>query len=1084
MKKSLLVIFFGLFISFGFSQNMSKYGKYYGTTYSQKDFKSGSQIWSGAQDKNGIVYFGNNNNILSFNGLKWSIIECDSSYSGSEKYKISDNTKVTKIFSSASGKIYVGKNNNFGEIVHSKKGQLIYHPLFATNFDEELGQVWNILEIRKTIYFVGENKIYSLKNKQVKSVEIPDVKNYKCKRAIKLNDGILFVYRNKDLEIETQKYLYFSCKSKEIKEIFLPKNINELNINGVVELNSEYFIFNFTGEVYKLKVRNNELIWNERQDFFPLLKNHRVNSVNFKNDHFYVGTEAEGVFIFDINRNLIKKLNTKDGMENLIVYDLFHDNEDNLWICLDDGIHFFETSSPITSYEKKDGLFETINSLDTYKNDKYFASKTGILTLFTDENKHEQFKSTNLLNQEVFDLRTYTTDFGDKTIAIGFDGIYEVDYTNKKSALICSEYAWVTYQNPLNKNEFFVGLENSLGKLTLKNNSWNFETLISNTGGNVNNLTSSKGKLIFGVKKSGLFIFDIKSNKYFKTLHTDNKIISSSFKVEKFRNKVYVGMETGLYFLSEDFRSLIPFKEIHNHFLGNNAFSIHRILNIDDKQLYIVIATEKSEKLYEHGFLEFENNKWKWTSWPFEYFYIHEASIALDIKKIDKNNFWFANNNILFNYNNQVNSPTNKKFKLSFDEIYINNQIKVYNPFLAEKIGEIDYKNNSIKFVFHANSFIGLKLMKYRYKLDNYTDDWSEWSELNFADFKKLSEGEYTLKVQAQNVYGFESEILTYKFTILPPWYRTWWAYVIYSLTFIFLIYLTIQLSIKRIKNQNIKLEETVKERTSEIASQNEQLEVQKDEITQKTKDIVDSIVYAKRIQETILPTKERLNSMFDSHFVFYRPKDIVSGDFYWARKKGNLAIFSALDCTGHGVPGALVSIVGNGALLRCVNEHQLTEPSQIADKLREIVVKSFDKTGNSDVKDGMDMSLCTLDLTNNILKYAGANNECFIIRNHELIELKPDKQPIGKFSHAVPFTQKEIQLQKGDCVYQYTDGFVDQFGGERGKKLKSRPFKDYINLISHLSMAEQEEKLTKFFDSWIENYDQVDDVCVFAIKI
>ena len=170
--------------------------------------------------------------------------------------------------------------------------------------------------------------------------------------------------------------------------------------------------------------------------------------------------------------------------------------------------------------------------------------------------------------------------------------------------------------------------------------------------------------------------------------------------------------------------------------------------------------------------------------------------------------------------------------------------------------------------------------------------------------------------------------------------------------------------------------------------------------------------------------------------------------------------------------------------MLRCVNEFKLNQPSDILEKLRDIVVKSFDTKGHQDVKDGMDMSICTLNVKSNLLKYSGANNECVIIRDKKIIELKPDKQPIGYFSHAKPFKQHEFQLMKDDCVYQYTDGYVDQFGGEKGKKLKSKPFKEFLIEISHHTMIKQNQLIQEKFDSWKGDYDQVDDVCVFGIKI
>ena len=189
------------------------------------------------------------------------------------------------------------------------------------------------------------------------------------------------------------------------------------------------------------------------------------------------------------------------------------------------------------------------------------------------------------------------------------------------------------------------------------------------------------------------------------------------------------------------------------------------------------------------------------------------------------------------------------------------------------------------------------------------------------------------------------------------------------------------------------------------------------------------------------------------------------------------------MDCTGHGVPGALVSIVGNNGLLRAINEFKLTEPNDILDKLREIVIDAFRAEGQSDVKDGMDIALCSIDQQSGVLKFSGANNECVIIRNGEIIELKPNKQPIGQFIDAKPFSNQEFQLEHGDCVYLYTDGYVDQFGGDRLKKFKSRPFKVLLSTIYQMDMEDQYKEIQRTFDAWKHDVDQVDDVCVFAVK-
>ena len=255
--------------------------------------------------------------------------------------------------------------------------------------------------------------------------------------------------------------------------------------------------------------------------------------------------------------------------------------------------------------------------------------------------------------------------------------------------------------------------------------------------------------------------------------------------------------------------------------------------------------------------------------------------------------------------------------------------------------------------------------------------------------------------------------------------------------------------------------------------------------LAEKNKEITDSITYAKRIQNAILPSDTTVKEYLPNNFVLYLPKDIIAGDFYWLERKDDNILFAAADCTGHGVPGAMVSVVCNNALNRTVREYGLTNPAEILNKTREIVVQEFEKS-DEDVKDGMDISLCCLDLSGSyaILQWAGANNPLWIIRKHELIEVKPNKQPIGKTDNPLSFTTHEIQLQKGDTIYVFTDGFADQFGGPKGKKFMYKPFKELLLSIQNKTMEEQKIVLEQHFENWRGNIEQVDDVCVIGVRI
>lgn len=285
------------------------------------------------------------------------------------------------------------------------------------------------------------------------------------------------------------------------------------------------------------------------------------------------------------------------------------------------------------------------------------------------------------------------------------------------------------------------------------------------------------------------------------------------------------------------------------------------------------------------------------------------------------------------------------------------------------------------------------------------------------------------------------------------------------------------------------------------VEHQRSSISIQKKILEEKNKEIFDSILYAKRLQEAILPSNKLLNKYLPNSFVFYKPKDIVAGDFYWmdtfAKDDfGNFLkpldseidpaeciLFAVADCTGHGVPGAMISIFCSNALNRAIKEFYLLDPGNILDKVRNLVIETFEKS-DMEVRDGMDISLCVFNFKSYELFWAGANNPLWLVREQEMIEYKPDRQPIGKFDNPTNFKTHKIQLKKGDKFYIFSDGLADQFGGEKGKKLKTGKMRELIMAQQSNSMHMQYDIMDKFFDLWKGSLEQVDDICVIGVSV
>jgi serine phosphatase RsbU (regulator of sigma subunit) len=279
----------------------------------------------------------------------------------------------------------------------------------------------------------------------------------------------------------------------------------------------------------------------------------------------------------------------------------------------------------------------------------------------------------------------------------------------------------------------------------------------------------------------------------------------------------------------------------------------------------------------------------------------------------------------------------------------------------------------------------------------------------------------------------------------------------------------------KLLEYQN-NLEHLVRQKTQEL---NKTL----NELKSQTLELRDSISYAKRIQKAILRHPASIKDILPDSFFLYKPKDIVAGDFYMAEQIENKIVLAAADCTGHGVPGAIISVVCGNALKRAIRKLGLSDAARILEKTRDYVIETFEGSGE-EIKDGMDIALCILDPKTLLVNYAGANISLHYTVQHHLVEIKPDKQPVGKHVTDLPFTNHNVQLQKGDCIYLFTDGMPDQFGGPKGKKFKYKQLRELIELSQNQPMLQQGQFIDKTFETWKGNLMQVDDVCILGIRL
>jgi len=411
----------------------------------------------------------------------------------------------------------------------------------------------------------------------------------------------------------------------------------------------------------------------------------------------------------------------------------------------------------------------------------------------------------------------------------------------------------------------------------------------------------------------------------------------------------------------------------------------------------------------------------------------------------------------------------------------------------------LPHHQNHLTFDYTAIHFNNPRDLEFSYFLEGQGQIklWSPYAADRSVTFQGLSPGEYRMRLKSRTKLGNESKEAIFKFRIKPPFWLTGWFLASSVLILILLIFTIFRLRVRKLRKEKIRLEKIVELRTWEITQQKEQIEEQRDIVINQQQEITDSIQYAEKIQTASLPEAHTLSEYFSDHFIMLKPQHIVSGDFYWLGRKNDHLVFTAADCTGHGVPGALMSMLGVSLLNKIVNEEGIVAPAEILNELRSNILSAFHRTKDFEEgsRDGMDVALCSYDLKRKKLFFAGAMNPLYQIRKNEdtyqLIEHLPDKMPVANYAIMDPFKQKEIELQEGDTLYMFSDGFSDQFGGEKGKKFMKKRFKKMLLSHQYKTMAEQQLAFESTLSEWMKATNgsdmecrQTDDILIIGVKV
>ncbi len=469
---------------------------------------------------------------------------------------------------------------------------------------------------------------------------------------------------------------------------------------------------------------------------------------------------------------------------------------------------------------------------------------------------------------------------------------------------------------------------------------------------------------------------------------------------------------------------------------------------------------------------------------------------------------WVSGSQGLYVFNNNIQTNSKKKFNALIRKVIIgkdsviyggsnytyNDYSKTYGITHTQNKTDnprIKYKHNSLTFEYAAPFFDNESSTLFQYYMEGLDTIWSDWTSNHIKEYSSLPAGKYVFRVKARNIFDNESTIAEFKFRILPPWYRTWWAYILYVLSLAGLVTLLVKINSRRLVKEKHRLEKIVEERTQEVVRQKHEIEL-------KNENITNSINYAKRIQQAMLPPPDTFGNLnVKDHFIFFKPRDIVSGDFYFLTKKveetltlqgkqkESVEVIAAVDCTGHGIPGAFMSMIGY-SLLNDIVERNPPDAALILSKLHTAIRTSLQQD-KSDNADGMDIALVVIKDKGKTLEYAGAMNSLTYIQNGVMNVIRGNRYGIGgkQNSEYKVFTNHTINIEIPTTIYLNSDGFQDQFGGEEGYKLMAVNFRKILLEIYEKPMPEQKEILKKRLAEWMgKEHQQLDDILVIGFKV
>lgn len=1028
--------------------------KYFFDNVGIKQGLSEQKVYCLLQDSKDFIWLGTANGLSRFDGKKF------------ENYTSRNNLAnggVKCIFEDSLGYVWFGHlNGGITRFDGQKFEQVAFDSLSLT------GDVTGIQQTGKKIWFTSISDGAILADFPISDIMHVKVRQYVGKEG--LSDQVSGCHLNRDnsfICVTDVGLRRFNADEKKFENYRMPHMTTYFNTYCLLDDKYGNIWFGtVNGGLYKY------IMPESRMEYYDLIRmgvaSNAVSCITEDSrGRVWIGTWGGGIVVFDSLG--YHKFNTENGLIASKIYTILEDVEGNILIA--------DQSNGLTIF--KGDAFETVNdksilsdpNVNAIYGDKdgsiWFGTNAGITRYYPSSEKKPVFYN-NRNNSIYEDIRFIKEDkAGDLWLGANEGGV--IKFNMKTSKFEAQPYInSILYRGGQVKameidkqNNLWIGTLDGLAVGTINDQNFQRYTLMDSL--TVSTITAlycdPAGNMWIGNeaagKKHGLIRFDAATKK-FKQVSSLIGIIPKTMVMDN-RGILWIGTGQGLFAFRND--SIISTLNQDDGLLSDN---INLLAIGNDGSIYI------GTNIGVNRFFPETKRIFSYTE--------RNGFTGIETKpnavlKDPAGDLWFGTANGAIHMNPDQTETRSLEPLTHIMSMRVNYE-------LTDMVNglKLNYNTKSVLFDYYSICLTNPDIVRYKVKLDGADESWRPVTDQTRAIYSALRPGKYTFNVIARNSQGiWNSKPVSFHFVIMPPFYLTWWFIITASVLVILIIVLYIKIREKNLIREKMILEEKVEERTAEV--------VQKSvEIEEKNRDITASIRYAERIQRAMLPREDT----FHETFVLFMPKDIVSGDFYWMYDNGDWQFIAVVDCTGHGVPGAFMSIIGHNSLNKVVREYGLTRPSAIVDQLNVEVMKALLQRHEKKITDGMDLALIAFNRRNFTLEFAGAFNPLFVVRKGEVFTYKGDRFPIGMTTteEKKTFSNQSIDIQPGDMLYMCTDGYADQFGSSEVKKYKSYNVKKFLSTIWDLPMCEQKDRLEKEILTWKGDLEQVDDILFVGTKI